>query len=95
MFAKLPASVPRCIGNSGSSDTWNCGTVPVAVVVAGICGTCPTGVPPPPPTLWNRGVVVVVLPPPRLLPLNGLTPLISELGVMSLPLRPPVTKLLI
>ena len=85
MFAKLPASVPRCIGNSGSSGTWNCGTVPVAVVVAGICGTCPTGVPPPPPPPLgvNAGVALLigVLPPPRLLPLNGLTPLIIEPGV--------------
>ena len=75
MFAKLPASKPCCCGISG---TWNS-------VVGGICGTCPTGVPPPPPPPLgvNDGVALLigVLPPPRLLPLNGLTPLSIEPGV--------------
>ena len=89
MFAKLPASKPCCCGISG---TWNS-------VVGGTCGTCPTGVPPPPPlgvnagVGWNQGVHT---PEPVALDLlNGLTPLISEPGVTSLPVRPPVTKLLI
>ena len=73
MFAKLPASVPCCIGNSG---TWNCGTgVAVAVGVAVVVAAPP----PPPPTLWNRGAVVGT--PPRVLPQNGVTPLIIEPGV--------------
>ena len=86
MPAKLPASVPCCVGNSGTVNSAGLGT----------CGTCPTGVDPPTP------LVTPVVPcnprscqPLELVLLNGLTPLISEPGVTLLPVVPPPTNLLI